>query len=580
MHISTISVGKPQTVEMGGKQVYTAFMKEHVSGPVVVTTEGVEGDKPAVHPDAIYVFPKEHYNYWTSELGVPEESWAHGFFGENLTTTGISEENLYIGDILKIGSSLRVMVVSPRIPCAKLAWRVGQPMDFLRRFSLTGKTGFYLKVLEGGSIQAGDRIEILKSCRETMSVAELSSFICRQGEATEEELHHVLSWDSLGMTAQEMLRRRLVTLEEVASLKRGRWKGWRRFNVAEIRQESEDVRSFVLKPTDPAEIAGYRAGQFLTCALPVDNGSLIRTWSLSDYDTAGSSYRVSIKRVEGGLASNFMHDKIQVGSTLSIKPPAGSFVLDRAGMMPTTLISGGIGITPMLSMLKAHARRLQKDPHCPPVYFFHCAKNGRHSPFSEEVRQEIARCERFRAFICFTDPDPSDQQGRDYDALGRLTIEHIKEQTQGCCVYFGGKWQPIPASEGNFYICGPEGMHASLREVLEEWGAHPARIFTEAFQATHGEAVGKKVEEAEIVFSKSGRTLHWSADDDMTILELAEANGIEIPNSCRMGVCQTCECALETGSSYYAMKPTAPLSEQTMLTCCARPGSSRVVIEA
>ncbi|MCA1993144.1 MAG: oxidoreductase, partial [Coleofasciculus sp. S288] len=141
------------------------------------------------------------------------------------------------------------------------------------------------------------------------------------------------------------------------------WKDWRNFAVVRKVKESEEITSFYLKPEDKGEIPNFQPGQFLTIKLniPGQDKPVIRTYSLSDYPDPLDYYRLSIKRepapkgldVPPGVASNFMHDRIQEGSIIPAKPPNGKFVLDVNKSIPAVLISNGVGITPMLSMAKA-----------------------------------------------------------------------------------------------------------------------------------------------------------------------------------------------------------------------------------
>lgn len=285
IRLIAISVGTPRDVEINGRQVSTSIIKTKVKGPVYISVKGPAGDKPAVHPDAVYVLPIEHYDYWASELGADRHQWLEGFFGENFTIEGIDETQLRVGDILQVGSRAKFTVASSRIPCSKLSWRLGQSEEFLRRFSLSGKTGFYLKVIEEGCVEAGDEVIHHVVDEKAITVADLSRFYVTVDEASEDQLYHVLSHEHLSLTSQQMLRRRLATINDLSLMKKGRWSGWRDFVLEKVTVEAKDMKSFWLVPVDRECIAGYRPGQFLTCLLTLANGeSLIRTWTIADFD--------------------------------------------------------------------------------------------------------------------------------------------------------------------------------------------------------------------------------------------------------------------------------------------------------
>ena len=160
MRIVSVNVGQPRKVEYLGRAVRSAIWKSPVSGPVRVTRLNLEGDKqsdPRFHggPDkAVYAYPSEHYAFWARELPGVEFPW--GAFGENLTTEGILDDDVRVGDRLEAGSA-EFVVTEPRMPCYKLGVRFGRE-DMVKRFFDHGATGFYLSVAREGEIAAGDAI--------------------------------------------------------------------------------------------------------------------------------------------------------------------------------------------------------------------------------------------------------------------------------------------------------------------------------------------------------------------------------------------------------------------------------------
>ena len=172
----SVNVGLPREVDWQGRRVRTGIWKEPVSGPVRVGRLNLEGDGQAdsrVHggaAKAVYVYPAEHYEAWRAELDMPDLGW--GGFGENLTTLGLSEEIVRIGDRLRIGTAA-FQVTKPRLPCYKLAMRIDRP-DIERRFLRTGRTGFYVSVVLEGRVAAGDAIEFEASSEKGPTVAEVA----------------------------------------------------------------------------------------------------------------------------------------------------------------------------------------------------------------------------------------------------------------------------------------------------------------------------------------------------------------------------------------------------------------------
>jgi MOSC domain-containing protein YiiM len=161
MKVVSVNVGLPREVVWKGQTVTTGIFKEPVEGRVVLHALNLEGDRQAdltVHggrSKAVYAYPAEHYGYWSHEL--PEMPLPWGMFGENLTTEGLCEDALNIGDRFRIGTA-EVMVTEPRMPCYKLGIRFGRD-DIVKRFLASGRSGFYFAVLREGELGAGDTIQ-------------------------------------------------------------------------------------------------------------------------------------------------------------------------------------------------------------------------------------------------------------------------------------------------------------------------------------------------------------------------------------------------------------------------------------
>ena len=176
MHVVSVNVGRPREVEWRGRTVRTSIWKDPVDGPVRVATLNLDGDAQSdlrVHggPEkAVYAYPSEHYAYWRRELAIDALPW--GAFGENLTTSGITEMEIAIGDRLRIGS-VELMVTQPRLPCFKLGIRFDRE-DMIKRFIHSGRSGFYLAVVQEGVLAAGDRLEILSRDSHHVTVADVA----------------------------------------------------------------------------------------------------------------------------------------------------------------------------------------------------------------------------------------------------------------------------------------------------------------------------------------------------------------------------------------------------------------------
>ena len=175
MKLISVNVGRPRSVDWGGRRVRSAIWKSPLAGRVRVTRLNLEGDKQSdlrVHggPDkAVYVYPAEHYAFWRAEL--PELDLPWGAFGENLTTEGLLEGDVRIGDSFRAGSA-EFRVTQPRMPCYKLTVRFDRE-DMVQRFLDSGRTGFYLAVVEEGEIGAGDAVERIARAEGEVTVADV-----------------------------------------------------------------------------------------------------------------------------------------------------------------------------------------------------------------------------------------------------------------------------------------------------------------------------------------------------------------------------------------------------------------------
>jgi MOSC domain-containing protein YiiM len=170
-----VNVGRPRTVDWRGRRVRSAIWKAPVEGPVRVTRLSLEGDTQSdlrVHggPDkAVYAYPSEHYAYWARELSDAELPW--GAFGENLTTLGLLERDVRVGDTFLVGTAV-LQVTDPRMPCYKLGVRFGRD-DMVKRFLEHGGSGFYLAVVREGEVSAGDRIELTARSDQEVTIADV-----------------------------------------------------------------------------------------------------------------------------------------------------------------------------------------------------------------------------------------------------------------------------------------------------------------------------------------------------------------------------------------------------------------------
>jgi ferredoxin-NADP reductase len=368
--------------------------------------------------------------------------------------------------------------------------------------------------------------------------------------------------------------------EEIAG-----WSGFRPFKVARriVEDSAEQICSFYLEPEDRRSLPSFKPGQFLTFRLdvPKANGSgteqIIRCYSLSDAPQA-NSYRVSIKRVSSpprsdhppGRSSNFFHDHVQVGTTLQVRAPSGHFYLE-AGSSPVVLIAGGIGITPMLSMLNwCETHQPERE-----VWFFYGVRNGKEAAFASHLSAIAAAKPNVHLRLCFSDPLPTDQLGKDFHYHGRVDVKLFRME--------------LPLKPYHYYICGPAPMMETLVPALEDWGVPDSHIHFEAFgpasikrrkpeAATTASAITAPVSDIMVTFGKSGKQARWPPQAG-SLLEFAESQGIAIDSGCRAGGCGTCQTTIRTGEVSYRQSPDYDPEPGTCLMCVCTP-KTNVTLEA
>lgn len=210
MKLLSISRGMPRTVDHGGRPVLTGIYKAPVEGPVAVSAMGLEGDGQADLSNhggldkAIYAYTLENHQYWRRELNRPD--MPHGQFGENFTVSGMPDEAVHVGDVFRIGGIL-TQVSQPRVPCFKLGLRMGMP-EFVGMFMTSGRVGFYLRVLETGTVRGGDAIELVKADGEGLNIRDCMLALA-EGPRQQEIIRRALSVEALSGAWRADLQSRL-----------------------------------------------------------------------------------------------------------------------------------------------------------------------------------------------------------------------------------------------------------------------------------------------------------------------------------------------------------------------------------
>jgi nitric oxide dioxygenase len=291
------------------------------------------------------------------------------------------------------------------------------------------------------------------------------------GDAATPEI--IEAWSAAyGQLAAIMIDRETTLAEKGASQPQG-WRGTKPFRISRKVQESEVTASFYLEPVDGAALPAFLPGQYVSLRVRVPGFAhyQVRQYSLSCASN-GRDYRISVRReatppdVAGappGLVSNWLHDAVHEGAILDVHVPLGDFVL-KPGDHPVVLLSGGSGITAVLSMLE---HLTGKDGGNREVVFLHGARHRGHHAFGAHVRALARSRPGVRVSVVYGEAGSDDELGVHHDAVGNLTADILRAQ--------------LPTDPADFYYCGPIGFMAGVEAALDTLGVPQARRFSEAF---------------------------------------------------------------------------------------------------
>lgn len=350
---------------------------------------------------------------------------------------------------------------------------------------------------------------------------------------------------------------------------------WRPLRVTRIEDESDGIRSFYFEPADGAGLPAFKAGQHLPLRLSPDGRTppLIRTYSLSSAPSDGF-FRISVKR--DGLASAYLHDHVSIGDLLQARSPQGSFVVDAQERRPLVLLGAGIGVTPMLSMLREVIYEGKRARGGRATWFIQSARRLADLAFREEVDTLIAKAgDQLTAIRVLSQPETSARVGEDFHLTGRIDLDLLKAL--------------LPFNDFDFYVCGPAAFTQAIYDGLRGMHIRDERIHAETFGPSSlkrsGDSQGVAFEQppaateaVPVVFERSAKEARWQPAGG-TLLELAESRGLSPEFSCRGGSCGTCKTRLISGQVHYPVPPAERPAPDHVLICCAVPASGPLVLD-
>ena len=346
---------------------------------------------------------------------------------------------------------------------------------------------------------------------------------------------------------------------------------WRPLRVTKIEAESQHIRSIYLEPADGAGLPVFLAGQHLPLRFTVDGEVHIRTYSLSSAPSDGF-YRISVKRE--GLISSHLHEQINVGDVLEARAPQGHFTVEPLEHRPLVLLAAGVGITPLLSMLREVVYQGLRTRRIRPTLLLQSSRSLADQPFRKELDRLLETAgDSVRVLRLLSQPEAELHEGEDFDLSGRIDAQVLRNVLDA-----------EDFDQLDFVLCGPGGFTQGLYDTLRELDVRDAQIHAETFgpstlkrQADPDAIVIEQPPAATtsvpVVFERSAKEARWQPDGG-SLLELAESRGLRPEFSCRGGSCGTCKTRLVSGAVNYPQVPADVPEAGHVLICCAVPAQS------
>ncbi len=554
--VVSLNVGEPRLVTYRGMSFRTGIRKEPTANPLTLKKLNFIGDGQAdlsAHggiDKAVYCYPIEHYDFWRREIG--RAVLPMGQFGENVTTEGVLESELRIGDILRIGTAV-VQVSEPRIPCYKLVMHMDAGSDFSVRFLAANRTGFYCRVLEEGTVGRSDAITLLS--RDLVipnrerghrgdAVRRSGSGRTPAGRSGARHLGEVAiaraANDRLGGSPPDGNR---LVAAEFARRGRGR---------ARDEGRGFDLASAARRGAAAKRVAG-----------PISHDSLGRR-SQADLQLVGSRIRPALPHHREAAARCARRARSSIRADRGTQ--SGRYSRRWSGRaaisIPTWTTTrrsswraAGIGVTPMMNMIEQVTRDGRRD-----VFAAFGMRRHEEHPLVNELKELVAQRQRLQVVLAYSQHDGEPVQGLPAPKRGRLTAADLLPHAAA------------PLAE--VFLCGPGDFIRQMHDGLAEAGVNPLCIRYEAFGPStllpaRGAVAGDPAATFTVSFTRSDMAAVWTPSSG-TLLNLAEAAGVSPTFGCRAGSCGLCRTAITAGRVSY-VEPIDEPDGGYVLPCCAIP---------
>ncbi|MBU6958250.1 pyridoxamine 5'-phosphate oxidase family protein [Pseudomonas sp. CVAP len=347
---------------------------------------------------------------------------------------------------------------------------------------------------------------------------------------------------------------------------------WRPLRVSRIERENQSIRSIYLEPADGAGLPLFQAGQHLPVRFTLDGQVHIRTYSLSSAPS-DEFFRISVKRE--GLVSSHLHEHIRVGDLIEARAPQGHFTVAANEQRPLVLLAAGVGITPLLSMLREVVYQGQRTRRTRPTWLIQSSRSLADQPFRAELERLLEGADdAVRVLRLLSQPEREALEGEDFDLTGRIDLALLKT------ILLVEDYDQL-----DFVLCGPSSFTQGLYDDLRGLDIRDQRIHAETFgpstlrrqpdpEAVVIEQPPAATTPVAVVFQRSAIDARWQPDSG-SLLELAESRGLRPEFSCRGGSCGTCKTRLISGQVNYPQPPAELPGAGEVLICCAVPAQGQ-----
>ena len=347
---------------------------------------------------------------------------------------------------------------------------------------------------------------------------------------------------------------RFIPEKKPAKKPRAFWSG--ELVVAKIMPETHDTKTFRFAlPTSGTLPVTHTAGQYLTVTLPIDGTRVKRSYTISSAPTRSGYLEITVKRAADGYASHYLHDRVKEGDRLHVSAPAGKFVFAGHEADRVVLIGGGVGITPMMSIIRSLTSRAWTGE----IHLLYSVRTKDDVIFGDELARLAAAHANLKLHVSYS------------SEVGHLTRERIERAVPGL-------------ARGPILVCGPGPMMTAVRALLVGMGIPDADILEEAFvspgapgtTSAPAETVDDSIKSVQFARAKKSVELPGG----LTVLEAAEDCGVDIPYECRSGVCGQCKTKLVSGRVVMESQDALTAQDKAsglVLACQARPVGDVVV---